>query len=422
MGVDKAEIRFVLHYDHPASLEAYVQEAGRAGRDGREAYAILLHHGQAQRTLRFIASRGAPQPEVIQDFAEALRSAGELPGAVRLADGAVLCEPDEIARLAGDLEPAQARVLLFAFEEAGLVRRGPDCTLEATMLLNHTPAAIAAALADPAEQALAASLFTVLRADADRQTTYRASEIHRRAGLDPRAVDPLLTRLAGQELLIYRPYARGVTLTPTPGLSDPEQLRSIEARFAGRYQLFETRLQAMLAYARLSPGQGRCRSAHLVNYLTGRSDTEPCGKCDLCSPTSQSLPWDSGVRLYGQPLAVDVRLAVLGAVRDHDGWFGRWTVVRLLLGIPQTTTQDGPMRLSPSALASDHFGELQGSGADAERVQRTVDVLVEGAFLRLQERQHRASRNVYQALGITPKGRDALAGGVELPELPEEPA
>jgi ATP-dependent DNA helicase RecQ len=59
MGVDKAEIRFVLHYDHPSSLEAYAQEAGRAGRDGEEAYAILLQHRQTQRTERFIAHRAS---------------------------------------------------------------------------------------------------------------------------------------------------------------------------------------------------------------------------------------------------------------------------------------------------------------------------------------------------------------------------
>src|SRR5947209_14070028 len=86
MGVDKAEIRFVLHYDHPASLEAYVQEAGRAGRDGREAYAILLYHKQAQRTLRFIAGQGVPEAAVIRDYADALQAAGDLPGAARLPD------------------------------------------------------------------------------------------------------------------------------------------------------------------------------------------------------------------------------------------------------------------------------------------------------------------------------------------------
>lgn len=423
MGVDKAEIRFVLHYDHPASLEAYVQEAGRAGRDGNEAYAILLYHKQTQRTQRFIASQGVPQLDVIHDFADAVRNVADTgTGAIRLPDGAVLCVPEEIARLAGDLEPTQARVLLFAFEEAGLVRRGPDCTTEATVLLNRAQDDILAALEDPADRQRAATLFQVMGATIDRQVTYQAGEVSRRGGLDPREADPLLTRLAAQEWLIYRPYARGITLSATPALSDPDRVRSIEGRFAERYQLFENRLLAMLEYVQLRPGQGRCRSAHLVNYLTGRSDTPRCGKCDLCSPTSESLPWDPGVRLYGEPLAVDIRLSILGAVRDHNGWFGRWTVERMLLGIPQTNFQGNVQRLSPSALASDHFGELQGAGASPERVRRTMDALIEGGFLQLQERQHRASLNVYQAISITQRGRDALAGGVELPEPPGEGA
>ena len=138
MGVDKAEIRFVLHYDHPSSLEAYAQEAGRAGRDGKEAYAILLQHRQTQRTERFIAQQGIPNAIVLEAYRQALLSADEvLPAAVRLADGSLLCNPDVLAELAG-IEPTQARVLLFSFEEAGLVQRGEDCTLEATILLNQS--------------------------------------------------------------------------------------------------------------------------------------------------------------------------------------------------------------------------------------------------------------------------------------------
>src|SRR5439155_2672662 len=90
MGVDKAEIRFVLHYDHPASLEAYAQEAGRAGRDGKEAYAILLAHAQTQRTARFIASQGMPDTQVLEAYRQALLQADwVLPSAVRLADDAL---------------------------------------------------------------------------------------------------------------------------------------------------------------------------------------------------------------------------------------------------------------------------------------------------------------------------------------------
>src|SRR5205823_3823552 len=101
MGVDKAEIRFVLHYDHPASLEAYAQEAGRAGRDGKEAYAILLEHAQTQRTTRFIAQQGMPRRNVLEAYQQVLQDADRaLPSVVRLADGALLCNPDILADLA----------------------------------------------------------------------------------------------------------------------------------------------------------------------------------------------------------------------------------------------------------------------------------------------------------------------------------
>ena len=341
---------------------------------------------------------------------------------MRLPGGALLCQPDEIARLAGDLEPTQARVLLFAFEEAGLVRRGPDCTLEATVLLNRTPDEIIATLTDPAEQALAAGLFTSLGAAADRQVTYRATDVSARAGLDPRAVDPLLTRLAGQELLIYRPYARGVTLTPTPGLADPEQLRSIEGRFADRYQLFEARLHAMLDYVHLRPGQGRCRSAHLVNYLTGRSDTPPCGKCDLCSPTSESLPWDPGVRLYGQPVAVDVRLAILGAVRDHDGWFGRWTVERMLLGIPQTNTQGGAMKLPPPRWPRTTSASCRAAGPTSSGSGGPSTCWSKAGSCASRSGSTGPAATSTTRSASPPRGATALAGGVELPECSEEAA
>jgi hypothetical protein len=155
-----------------------------------------------------------------------------------------------------------------------------------------------------------------------------------------------------------------------------------------------------------------------INYLTGRTDTTPCGKCDLCSPTNESLPWDPGLRLYGQPPAVDVRQAVLEAVRDHDGWFGRWTLERMLLGIPQTSHQGQTLRLAATALASDHFGELQAGRVTPEQVRRTVDVLIEAGFLQLRERPRRGGQG-YQALGLSQRGRDALAGGEELPPYPE---
>jgi hypothetical protein len=173
----------------------------------------------------------------------------------------------------------------------------------------------------------------------------------------------------------------------------------------------------MLDYVTLRPGQGRCRSAYLVNYLTGHDNAPRCGTCDLCSPTGEHLPWDPGVRLYGTPLQVGPRLALLGAVPDHDGWFGRWTLEKLLLGIPQTTYQGQVQKLPPSALSSDHFGELDGTGIDAERLRRTLDGLREGGYVQWRERLNRGTGTTYLAVALTQKGRDALAGGIDLPEF-----
>jgi ATP-dependent DNA helicase RecQ len=419
MGVDKAEIRFVLHYDHPSSLEAYAQEAGRAGRDGKEAYAILLYHSQTQRTERFIARQGVPDVRVLRAYQEALLSVdGELSTAIRLPDGAVLCDPEILADLAR-IEPTQARVLLFSFEEAGLVQRGPDCTLEATILLNQPVPDVLAALQDTSERTIAANLFVTLGGEQDRQVSYRAAQVYEQTGIDPRVVDPILVKLAERDMLLYRAYNRGITLLLGEQLSDTTYLQAIEQRFANRYQRFEDRLTAMIEYIRLRPGNQHCRSAALINYLTGRNDAPFCGKCDLCSPTNEHIAWDPGVRLYGEPLSVDIRLSVLGAARDHNGIFAPRTIEKMLLGIPQTNFQGQVFRLSAAARASDHFGELEGTGARGDRVQRTIGALIEGNYLQLIERTIPAKGITYTSVAITQRGRDALAGGVELPEFRE---
>jgi RecQ family ATP-dependent DNA helicase len=417
MGVDKAEIRFVLHYDHPTSLEAYAQEAGRAGRDGKEAYAILLQHRQTQRTERFIAQQGIPNAKVLEAYRQALLSADDvLPTAVRLPDGSLLCNPDVLAELAA-IEPTQARVLLFSFEEAGLVQRGADCTLEATILLNQSLDTILESLAHEAEREAVVRLFSAIGAKLDKQAIYHAARVYRETRLDPRMIDPLLTRLAERDLLLYRPYSRGMTLKLEVALSEQTNLVAIEQRFADRYQRFEERLQKMLDYIYLSRGQNHCRSAYLVNYLTGTTSATPCGKCDLCSPTSENLPWRPDLFVAAEPMKIDPRLVILGAVKDHNNIFGRWTIEKMALGIPKTTFQGKDRPLSPMARSSDHFGELEGTGIKDDHVRRALDALIESGYLQLVERSFRDSGDTYQAVQITQKGRDALAGGVDLPAL-----
>jgi len=418
MGVDKAEIRFVLHYDHPASLEAYAQEAGRAGRDGEEAYAILISHPQSKRTQDFIARQGVLDKKVIKSYRNALLTFDEEGSpVVRLPDGALLCHPDSLAELA-NIQLTQARILLYAFEGEGLIQRGADCTTEATILLTQPLETIFDRISDSAERETARGLLSALKAEPDRQVSYRAAEIYESSGIDPRLVDPLLIKLAAQELLLYRAYSRGITLKIDERIQNEHALSTIEGRFGQRYQRFAERMQHMLDYIRLRRDQNRCRSAELINYLTGENNAPTCGKCDLCSPKNTELPWKPNLRLYGERLEVDVHQAVLGTIRDHNGVYGRSTIERMLLGSPPVRI-DGQMKpLSASARSSDHFEELKDRKVSKDHLRRTIDALIEAGLLQLVEKHWQRkdeTRNTYQAVSLTQKGRDALAGGVDLP-------
>ena len=261
------------------------------------------------------------------------------------------------------------------------------------------------------------SLFSAIGARLDKQANYQAARVYRETKLDPRMIDPLLTRLAERDLLLYRPYSRGMTLRFEEALAEQTNLVAIEQRFADRYQRFEERLQNMLDYIYLSRGQNHCRSAYLVNYLTGTTSATPCGKCDLCSPTSENLPWRPDLFVAAEPMKIDPRLVILGAVKDHNNIFGRWTIEKMVLGIPQTTFQVSVSKLSPTARSSDHFGELEGTGIKEDHVRRALDALIEGGYLEAVERPLWNKDGTYEAVKMTQRGRDALAGGVDLPAL-----
>lgn len=118
LGIDKPNIRYIVHYQAPASLEQYVQEAGRAGRDGRKANCVLLYDPKDRETHEALLQTSRVRPDQLYRLAAALAAwAGEdrVPGM-------------EALTLSAQLSDRQTKALLAVLEEAGLVTVDDDGT------------------------------------------------------------------------------------------------------------------------------------------------------------------------------------------------------------------------------------------------------------------------------------------------------
>jgi len=447
MGVDKQNIRFVIHYDHPASIEAYAQETGRAGRDGQDAYAILLHSSATQRTHRFIARKGMQESA---DLGALLPVLSNLQTTITLPGGQILTSFEDLAKTL-KVDEVAVRVLVHSAEQAGLLRRGTDVVMEAGVLISDDIPKLAVLFDDVQMQTVCAKLlyhliaqkFSVSSASnaPDISVSQQFATLGMRlsydarswveVGGDPFAATVLLSRLSElePEKVIFRPYARGITLSLLV-LSDEERVVAFDrlsAYFYERYHRFEERLQIMLDYIH-QPG-ATCRRVFIENYLSGREDAVSCGKCDHCAP-SYLVPWndqivEANIR-YSSPdkreSRADAALVILEALRDHNGYFGQNTLIKMLLGESVGRKYDGKLyNLNLTARNSEHFGALKNYRLKDTNLREGIQGLIANGYVSLELRG-KSRRNTneitdednYQALALTPLGRDVLAGECDL--------
>jgi len=136
MGIDKADIRWVLLYNFPQSLESYVQMVGRAGRDGNKSICTLLASGSDASNLLRFAKGDLPGLDQLRSVYRGLRQ--------RANDGMAEVSADELSALPGMTEEQDPRVLIGILERSGLVRRDYDAGR--SMRIEILPAHAAAAL------------------------------------------------------------------------------------------------------------------------------------------------------------------------------------------------------------------------------------------------------------------------------------
>jgi ATP-dependent DNA helicase RecQ len=370
MGVDKADIRYIIHYETPDSVEAYYQQAGRAGRDGLPAACILLYSQGDRNTLTRYANQSAVPIEYLRQVFGWLRRIlpqGK-PGLVSLKELLMVAEGDEV----------KTRVALSLLEQAGMLQRHPDAPVQATLR----------PLPDQSDPAF--ETFVEMADLTPFQPNQRAFlELAKIASLTPAVLEYRLLKWAFAGLLDYRPIGRTYLYTlPTP---PADASRRVEA-LLDQYSVIQgQRVQEIWEYTRTA----YCRHGYLAAYLGGLP-REKCEVCDNCTASTQPAAHRPESHLPSDREQSQTILQIL----KGKSW-GRANLISLLCGDRR--------RASDAAQNSPAFGKL--AFRSATQLDKMVASLADGGWLAEKKLSHGG-----MVLELTRKGHAAL----ENPELLEK--
>lgn len=281
MGIDKPDVRTVIHMDIPSSIEAYFQEAGRAGRDGKRSYAVLLHSPGDKRTVSKRISDTFPKEEFIRDVYEKLAfwhemAVGDGRGCTYAFSLGEFCQhfslpvipTDSALRILTRMgyieyvdEMEYSARLLFTAGRDELYRLHQDRTTEDVMNI-------------------------ILRLYSGIFTDYAYIDEHlicSRAGIDHEKLYTTLMTLQSQGIVRYVPERRTPVVTWTRERIDTTMLHFDPEVYLQRKEEFKERIGAMMEYVTRETG---CRSAILLKYF-GEHQDKPCLCCDLCQEKVQ---------------------------------------------------------------------------------------------------------------------------------------
>jgi ATP-dependent DNA helicase RecQ len=271
MGIDKRDIRFVVHYHLPGSIEAYYQEVGRAGRDGLPADCLLLFNYADTRTQQFFIEGNHPPPELIRRVYHEIAS---------FEVEKIEMSARELAQRLGEKNDMSIYSALVVLEKAGHIERGrsTDKNIIAS-LTARVDAALEQVADDSSEGALLRELIFNRYLNEREQTELDLNAIGRALDIGDAQLRRALRGLSTRGVISYRNayQGRGIKLLENPSATT---LRIDTKELAARAAAEQLKLRKMIDYCY----HKACLRRFILDYFGDRKKVERCSTCSVCSP------------------------------------------------------------------------------------------------------------------------------------------
>lgn len=283
MGIDKPDVRVVIHADVPDSPEAYFQEAGRAGRDGMKAYAVLLFCARDKITLKQRVSDTFPEKSYIRKIYEDINFYYQM----AMGDGRGCTFAFNIDEFCRNFKhfPVQTDSALKILTRAGYLEYTDEQDNASRIMFTITKEELYR-IREQSED-IEKLIRILLRSYTGLFTDYAyisEDNLSTRSGLSKQQIYETLLSLSRQHILHYIPAKKTPYIIYTRERQETERVYLSKEVYEDRKESYVQRINAMIEYAE---SENRCRSRMLLRYF-GEKNEHNCGQCDVCLQQHQS--------------------------------------------------------------------------------------------------------------------------------------
>ncbi|RHH46383.1 RecQ family ATP-dependent DNA helicase [Phocaeicola plebeius] len=283
MGIDKPDVRVVIHADVPDSPEAYFQEAGRAGRDGMKAYAVLLFCARDKITLKQRVSDTFPEKSYIRKIYEDINFYYQM----AMGDGRGCTFAFNIDEFCRNFKHflVQTDSALKILTRAGYLEYTDEQDNVSRIMFTITKEELYR-IREQSEYT-EKLIRILLRSYTGLFTDYAyisEDNLSTRSGLSKQQIYETLLSLSRQHILHYIPAKKTPYIIYTRERQETERVYLSKEVYEDRKESYVQRINAMIEYAE---SENRCRSRMLLRYF-GEKNEHNCGQCDVCLQQHQS--------------------------------------------------------------------------------------------------------------------------------------